>query len=288
MTVRRERLRELLDRFASGGLSREEVLRHLDRDPVEHLSFAVVDHHRALRLGHPEAIFCPGKSTAQVVSIARSLADRGEGFLATRADESTLDELERTFEGLEVSRTGRIAHLAAADLPRARVLGRVIVVSAGTADIPVAEEAAVTARAHGNPVEVRYDVGVAGLHRILQVRDELQEAAVVVVVAGMDGALPSVVGGLVATPVIAVPTSTGYGAAAGGFAALLTMLGSCAPGVTVVNIDNGFGAACAATRINQASLARDDARSSLDTESSGRAGGSGADGGSTRGGGEGG
>ena len=142
------------------------------------------------------------------------MAERGEGFLATRAAPEVLDALERSFPALEMSRPGRIAHLPAEDRIRPRVLGRVLVVSAGTADIPVAEEAAVTARAHGNPVDVRYDVGVAGLHRILEVRDELQEAAVVVVVAGMDGALPSVVGGLVGTPIVAVPTSTGYGARA--------------------------------------------------------------------------
>jgi hypothetical protein len=258
MTVRRERLRELLDGLARGEISREELLRVLDRDPVERLPFAVLDHHRSLRLGHPEAILCEGKSTEQVMEIARRMADRGEGFLATRAGHDVLDRLERAFPELEVSRPGRIAHLPAADGHRPRVLGTVLVVSAGTADIPVAEEAALTARAHGNPVELRYDVGVAGLHRILEVRDELQEAAVVIVVAGMDGALPSVVGGLVGTPVVAVPTSTGYGAAAGGVAALHAMLCSCAPGVCVVNIDNGYGAGCAATRINQSALARAD------------------------------
>jgi len=256
MTVRRERLRGLLDGFARGEISGEELLRVLDRDPVDHLPFAVVDHHRSLRLGHPEAIFCEGKSTEQVLEIARNMADRGEGFLATRADEAALDALRDGFPDLRISRPGRIAHLPAEDRAPPAVLGRVLVVSAGTADIPVAEEAAMTARAHGNPVDVRYDVGVAGLHRILEVRDELQEAAVVVVVAGMDGALPSVVGGLVGTPVVAVPTSTGYGASGGGVAALHAMLCSCAPGVCVVNIDNGYGAGCVATRINQAALAR--------------------------------
>jgi NCAIR mutase (PurE)-related protein len=256
MSVRRERLRALLEGFARGQISDEELLRLLDRDPVEHLPFAALDHHRALRLGHPEAIFCQGKSTEQVSEIARRMADRGEGFLATRADSPTLDLLEATYPDLELSRPGRVAHLPPATPVHPPVLGSVLVVSAGTADIPVAEEAVVTARAYGNPVHVRYDVGVAGLHRILELRDELQGAAVVIVVAGMDGALASVVGGLVGTPVVAVPTSVGYGASVGGVAALLAMLSSCAPGVSVVNVDNGYGAACAATRINQAALAR--------------------------------
>lgn len=256
MSVRRERLRALLDGFARGEVGREEVLTRLDRAPVDHLPFAVVDQHRALRLGHPEAILCEGKTTDEVLEIARAMAGGGEGFLATRADASALKALEAEFPDLQVSRRGRVAHLPPDEPADAEVLGTVLVVSAGTADIPVAEEAAVSARAQGNPVRTRYDVGVAGLHRILSVQDELREAAVVVVAAGMDGALPSVVGGLIATPVIAVPTSTGYGASLGGIAALLTMLSSCAPGVTVVNIDNGYGAACAATRINQCASPR--------------------------------
>jgi len=251
VSVRRERLRALLDGFARGELEREELVARLDSAPVDDLPFAVVDRHRSLRLGHPEAILCEGKTTAQVVEIARRMVGHGEGFLATRADAGTLDALQDEFPGIEASREGRIAHLAPDEPVEPRVLGDVLIVSAGTSDIPVAEEAAVSARAQGNPVETRYDVGVAGLHRILGVQEDLRRAAVVIVVAGMDGALPSVVGGLIATPVIAVPTSTGYGASLGGIAALLTMLSSCAPGVTVVNIDNGYGAACAATRINQ-------------------------------------
>jgi len=256
VSVRRERLRALLDGFARGELEREELVARLDRAPVDDLPFAVVDRHRSLRLGHPEAILCEGKTTAQVLEIARRMAGHGEGFLATRADAETLDALRDEFPEIDVSRAGGIAHLPSEDPVRPAVLGNVLIVSAGTSDIPVAEEAAVSARAQGNPVETRYDVGVAGLHRILGIQDELREAAVVIVVAGMDGALPSVVGGLIATPVIAVPTSTGYGASLGGIAALLTMLSSCAPGVTVVNIDNGYGAACAATRINQCAAGR--------------------------------
>lgn len=249
--MRRDRLRALLTACRDGELEVEELLRRLDRAPVEALGFARLDHHRALRLGDPEAVFCPGKEADEVVAICRSLAERGEGFLATRASETQLERLEAEFAGLEVSRRGRIAHLPGEERPDPRVLGDVLVVTAGTADLPVAREAEVTARAHGNPVRVLTDVGVAAVHRILEFQDELRSAAVVLVVAGMDAALVSVVGGLVAGPVIGVPTSVGYGVAEGGRAALLSSLASCAPGVTVVNVDNGYGAACAATRINQ-------------------------------------
>lgn len=249
--MRRERLERLLERLRRGEAQVPEVLDLLDREPLDILGFARLDHHRALRIGHPEAVFCEGKELDQLAAICRSLASRGEGFLATRASEEQLDALEREFPGLEVSRRGRIAHLPPAEPLRPRVLGEVMVVTAGTADLPVAEEAVITARAHGNPVRLCADAGVAGLHRILELRDELRAASVVIVVAGMDGALPSIVGGLVRRPVIAVPTSAGYGASLGGLAALLTMLTSCAPGVTVVNVDNGYGAGCAATRINQ-------------------------------------
>lgn len=249
--MRRERLARLLERLQRGEAGVLEVLARLDREPLDLLDFARLDHHRAMRIGHPEAVFCQGKELEQLMAICRSLASRGEGFLATRASPEQLDALEREFPGLEVSRRGRIAHLPPAEPLRPRVLGEVLVVTAGTADLPVAEEAVVTSRAHGNTVRLHADAGVAGLHRILDLQDELRAASVVIVVAGMDGALPSVVGGLIPKPVIAVPTSAGYGVSLGGLAALLTMLTSCAPGVTVVNVDNGYGAACAATRINQ-------------------------------------
>lgn len=252
--MRRERLRALLEGLARGDVGPEEILARLDRDPVERLGgFAALDHHRSLRLGHPEAVFCPGKDAEQLTAICHAMARRGDGFLATRASPEQLDRLESEFPEARVSRPGRIAHLRPDEPLEPAVLGRVLIVTAGTADLPVAEEARVTAEALGNPVELRADVGVAALHRVLEGVDELRSAAVTVVVAGMDGALPSVVGGLVASPVIAVPTSAGYGAALGGLAALATMLTSCAPGLTVVNVDNGYGAACAATRINQAS-----------------------------------
>lgn len=227
------------------------MLAELDGFPTEKLGFAELDHHRALRLGHPEAVLCEGKTTAQLLDICAGLAGRGEGFLATRATDPQLRALRSEFPGIEVSPTGRIAHLPAKEDTPPNVRGRVLILTAGTSDLPIAEEARVAARAYGNPVDVRLDVGVAGLHRILTLQDELRRAAVIIVAAGMDGALPSVVAGMVPTPVIALPTSRGYGAALRGFTPLLTMLTSCAPGLTVVNIDNGYGAACAATRINQ-------------------------------------
>jgi len=245
-----ERLRLLLAEVAGGRVSPAEAERALAWAPVEETSFASVDHHRALRQGFPEVIFGEGKTPEQVVAIAQRIAARGDGVLATRVAPEAAALLRAEIPGIEWNELGRVAWLAPEQpLPR-RARGTVLVVTAGTSDLPVAEEAAVTARAFGNPVERLTDVGVAGLHRLLAARDVLLGAAVIIVVAGMEGALPSVVGGLVACPVIAVPTSVGYGAAFGGLAALLGMLNSCSSGLTVVNIDNGFGAACAAARIN--------------------------------------
>lgn len=249
--VRRDRLTELLDRFRRGEIDEAEVMDRLDSAPTEALSCARLDTHRALRLGHPEAILCRGKTRDQVLEICRAMARRGDGFLATRATPAQLDAIEEALPEVRVSRRGRIAHLPPDVPPDPTVRGTVVIVTAGTADLPAAEEARITALAHGNPVELLPDLGVAGLQRILEARSALGRAAVLIVAAGMDGALPSVVAGLVPVPVIALPTSTGYGAALEGVAPLLTMLSSCAPGVTVVNIDNGYGAASAATRINQ-------------------------------------
>jgi len=250
----REVLRALLEDVSEGRLSIPEALGRLRSLPFEDLGFAKVDQHRALRAGGPEAIFCSGKSPGQVVAIARRLAAHHVNVLATRADAAAA------------------AAVAAAGLPNiyhadARLLivrpapteglGLIAVASAGTSDLPVAEEAALVAEALGNRVERAYDCGVAGLHRLLASYDTLAEANVIVAVAGMEGALPSVIGGLVDRPVIAVPTSVGYGASLGGLAALLAMLNSCAPGVSVVNIDNGYGAAHQASQINHlASKAR--------------------------------
>jgi len=258
--MRRDRLHRLLEEVAAGRLTPAGALDRLAWLPVEEVAegaqgdahaFARLDHHRATRQGLPEVVFCQGKTPAQVVEICRRLAARGEGFLATRADEAVRSALADAFPEARVSELARVVHLAPAEPPEIRTRGPVLVVSAGTSDLPVAEEAAWTAEAFGNPVERLYDVGVAGIHRVLRASDALGRAAVLIVVAGMEGALPSVVGGLVAAPVIAVPTSVGYGASFGGLAALLAMLNSCAAGVVVVNIDNGFGAAVAATRINR-------------------------------------
>ena len=217
---------------------------------IERLPFAQIDHLRPVTQGHQEVIFCLGKTPGQVVAIAERLERASGAFLATRAEPEHRAALLERFPRAEVNELGRTVHQAPTPEPEPTGRGTILVVTAGTSDLPVAEEAAVTARALRNRVERLTDVGVAGIHRLLTQTDALRSAAVVIVVAGMEGALPSVVGGLVKVPVIAVPTSVGYGASFGGLAALLAMLNSCASGVTVVNIDNGFGAAVAASRIN--------------------------------------
>jgi len=247
--VKREQLAALLAEVASGKKSPEDALEWLRHFPTEHLDFAQIDHHRALRQGQPEVVFCGGKTVDQVVAICRRLAASSGTFLGTRATPEQAEALAREFAGLEHNALGRTVYLPPSRPSAQAATGTVLVVCAGTSDLPVAEEAAVVASAFGHPVQRLTDVGVAGLHRILGATDQLAQAAVVIVVAGMEGALPSVVGGLVRAPVIAVPTSVGYGASFGGVAALLGMLNSCAAGVTVVNIDNGFGAAVAASRI---------------------------------------
>jgi NCAIR mutase (PurE)-related protein len=246
--VKRERVLALLRQVADGQVDAGDALRQLSLLDTEHLPFATIDHHRALRQGYPEVIFADGKTVDQVVSIASALAERGDGFLATRVSAAMHEPLRRCFPDVELNELGRTAYLPP-HTPAPAGQGTILVVTAGTSDLPVAEEAAVTAHALGNRVARLTDVGVAGIHRLLSRGEVLSEAAVVIVVAGMEGALASVVGGLVAVPVIAVPTSVGYGASFGGVAALLAMLNSCASGVTVVNIDNGFGAAYAASRI---------------------------------------
>jgi NCAIR mutase (PurE)-related protein len=249
--MRRDRVREVLAGVADGSLSIDAALDALSFQPVEELPFASIDHHRALRQGFPEVIFGAGKTADQIEAIAAGLAARGDGFLATRLDAPATERLRARFPGVELNNLARTAYLPGTERP-APGKGTVLVVTAGTSDLPVAEEAAVTLRAMGDCVDRLTDVGVAGIHRVLGQRERLVGAAVVIVVAGMDGALASVIGGLVRKPVIAVPTSVGYGAAFGGLAPLLTMLNSCAAGVAVVNIDNGFGAAMAASRITHA------------------------------------
>lgn len=243
-----ERTQALLDRVASGEIDSHEALRQLSLPNLEPLSFATVDHSRALRQGFPEVVFAAGKTTEQLLAIAERLNVDGEGFLVTRVQPEMWKPLSARFVGVELNELGRVAYLPPVS-PMASDRGTVLVITAGTSDLPVAEEAAVCARAFGAKVQRLTDVGVAGIHRLLSCGEQLQTASVIIVVAGMEGALPSVVGGLVAVPVIAVPTSVGYGASFGGLAALLSMLNSCAAGVTVVNIDNGFGAAYAASRI---------------------------------------
>ncbi|MBI3567117.1 MAG: nickel pincer cofactor biosynthesis protein LarB [Gemmatimonadetes bacterium] len=252
--MRRERVRTLLDDVAHGRATVEQALAHLDREPVEALPFAHIDHHRALRHGFPEVVFGEGKTVQQTVAICERIAAHGDGFLVTRTSEAQRDALGAAFPKAEANVLARTVLLRGASpapaSPDAHTRrGTVLVVTAGTGDLPVAEEAAVTLDALGARCARLTDVGVAGIHRLLSQHDALSGAAVVIVVAGMDGALPSVVGGLVRVPVIAVPTSIGYGASFSGLAALLTMLNSCAAGVTVCNIDNGFGAAMAAARI---------------------------------------
>ena len=249
MTDDRDRVRNLLAQVADGTVSPENAMRHLAQGPFESLDYATIDHHRALRQGFPEVIFGGGKTSGQIVGIAERIVERHGACLATRLSDEALAALTARFPDVEVNALGRTAFLRGPE-PAPVGRGTILIVTAGTSDLPVAEEAAVTADALGNRIARLTDVGVAGLHRLLARKDELFAASVVIVIAGMDGALASVVGGLVRAPVIAVPTSVGYGAAFGGIAPLLAMLNSCASGVTVVNIDNGFGAAMAASRIN--------------------------------------
>ncbi len=245
-----EKLRHLLKQVQSEDVSVEEALDRLRDLPFEDLGFARVDHHRALRRGIPEAVFCQGKTPQQIAVIVERLAARHSIVLATRADQEAFEAVKAIAPEASYYPLGRI--IIVGGLPAVSPdVPFVLVVAAGTSDLPVAEEAALTVQVCGSRVEQLTDVGVAGLHRLLDARALLQEANVVVVVAGMEGALASVVGGLVARPVIAVPTSVGYGASFGGVAALLAMLNSCAPGVTVVNIDNGYGAGYSAHLINQ-------------------------------------
>jgi NCAIR mutase (PurE)-related protein len=257
-------LTKLLESVRSGELAPSSALQRLKHLPFEDLDFAKVDHHRALRQGYAEVIFGKGKTPEQVAEIVRSmLRHHGrQNILITRADAEIFAAVRRMHFGRTGKRPGRKSHDGARFHPLSGVItversseivgkGTIFIVSAGTSDIPVAEEALLTTQMMGNRVEHLYDVGVAGIHRLLEHREKLTTARVVICIAGMEGALPSVVGGLVGVPVIAVPTSTGYGASFGGLAALLGMLNSCASNVTVVNIDNGFGAACVASCINR-------------------------------------
>jgi NCAIR mutase (PurE)-related protein len=243
------RLRELLKSVASGSASVDEAVARLKRLPFEDISYAHVDHHRFLRKGFPEVIFGEGKTGEQILGIAKAMVEQGDTVMVTRLSPEKASLMKAQYPDATYYREARVL-VHALQPVRSASKGLILVIAAGTSDIPVAEEAAVTSRTMGHSVETLYDVGVSGIHRLLN-RDELwAEASVFIVVAGMEGALPSVVGGLVDKPVIAVPTSVGYGASFGGITALLGMLNSCASNVTVVNIDNGFGAGYVAALIN--------------------------------------
>lgn len=245
-----EHLKTMLNSVSNGVLSVDLALQQLRKLPFQDIGCAQVDHHRQLRQGMPEMIFGEGKTVEQVAAITTAMSDRGSNVLVTRLDRLKAAEILALFPESKYHADARCLTLEQQP-PEQLGKGTILVVSAGTSDIPVAAEAMVTARFLGNHVENVYDVGVAGIHRLLARSEQLNSASVIIVVAGMEGALPSVIGGLVNKPVIAVPTSVGYGASFGGIAALLGMLNSCASGVTVVNIDNGFGAACAANLINR-------------------------------------
>jgi len=233
-------LKRIMQQVRSGKVSADQAIARLRTLPFEDLGFAKLDHHRAIRTGFPEVVYCEGKTTGQVIAIITRLAQAHGTVLATRVAPEVHQAIVRAFPKAHHYPAARVTLVGKPIAKRGRSFA--LVITAGTADQPVAEEAAVTAEAFGVKVERLYDVGVAGIHRLLGHRDKLFKAKVIVVVAGMEGALPSVVGGLVKAPVIAVPTSVGYGASFQGLAALLTMLNSCATGVAVVNIDNGFGA----------------------------------------------
>jgi NCAIR mutase (PurE)-related protein len=244
-----EAMRTLLEQVAAGAMAPDAAVHRLKRLDVEDLGFARLDHHRALRKGFPEVIYAPGKTPAQVAAIAERIAATGQTVLATRCEPAHHEAVAAQLPDAVYHSVSRCIVIERDRPPAAD--GRIVVATGGTSDIPVAEEAALTAGLTGSDVDRLWDVGVAGIHRLLANHDRLLDATVVVAVAGMEGALPSVIGGLVACPVIAVPTSVGYGAAFGGLAALLGMLNSCAPGVCVVNIDNGFGAGYVAGMINR-------------------------------------
>jgi NCAIR mutase (PurE)-related protein len=250
--MNRHQLRALLDQVQSGSTTpeaaHEQLLQFLRQSPFEDLGFARVDHHRLIRQGFPEVVFGQGKSPEQIAAIARTLVGAGQNVLVTRTTAEAHRAVAVSLPDARFHELARCITLEVNAAPPGR--GTIAIAAAGTADLPVAEEAAVTAEIMGNPVDRIFDVGVAGLHRLLREHARISAARVIIVVAGMEGALPSVVAGLVDVPVVAVPTSVGYGASFGGVTALLAMLNSCAIGVSVVNIDNGFGAAAIASAIN--------------------------------------
>jgi NCAIR mutase (PurE)-related protein len=246
-------LARLLTSVQAGDTTITDALETLKHFPAEPLAEACVDHQRSIRTGIPEVIYGESKTAEQITAIGQAMLQQTNPLIATRIDEVKADKVRQVLPELIYHQQARMLTGRTTELAEDQVRGTVLVICAGTSDIPVAEEARVTAQALGHPVAKLYDAGVAGLHRLLSQKELFSTASVIIVAAGMEGALPSVVGGLVACPVIGVPTSVGYGAGIGGFAALLGMLNSCSPGVAVVNIDNGFGAGCMAAAINRAS-----------------------------------
>lgn len=253
--MQKDNLKHILEQVKAGKKSVSRAIEELCFLPYEKIPYARVDHHRSLRTGIPEAIFCEGKNIDQVISIARNILKRGGDLLATRVDNVAFDALKTIDERIAYHPLARMATLI--QRPNPETKGSIMIITAGTADIPIAEEAKTTCNALGSRVETLYDVGVAGIHRLLDEGHRLFHARVICVVAGMEGALASIVGGITDRPIIAVPTSIGYGANFQGIAALLTMINSCSPGIAVVNIDNGFGAGCIAHKINIIGEAKD-------------------------------
>ncbi len=244
-----QEIRKLMEGVAERKLNIGEAIKKMKFLPFEDIGFAKIDHHRALRKGFPEVVFCQGKTKEQVVSIVKNIARNNNIVLATRATEEMFNDVKKQIKNAQYNKISKTIIINNNKINQKK--DKILVASAGTSDMPIAEEAAVVAEAMGNKVERLYDVGVAGLHRLLSSKDKIEDANVLIVVAGMDGVLPSVVSGIFNKPIIAVPTSVGYGASFNGIAPLLTMLNSCSPGVVVVNIDNGFGAGYFASMINR-------------------------------------
>lgn len=249
--MNQDSIEKLLTGVQHGDCSVKQALHKLRHMPGQFIKDACIDHHRSLRTGIPEVIYGASKSSEQIINIAQTFLEQDSLFLATRIDSEKAKLVQKALPEITYHKQARMLCCNVQEPDPARVRGRIVILCAGTSDIPVAEEAKVTAEALGNPVASHYDAGVAGLHRLFQRQEIINSAAVIIVVAGMEGALPSVVSGICSCPVVAVPTSVGYGASFGGIAALLGMLNSCAPGLAVVNIDNGFGAACHASAINR-------------------------------------
>lgn len=242
-------MKKVLEDYKNGKISLSDVLEKIKTLPYEDLDFAKVDTHRIVRKGYPETVFCPGKTVDQIKKIVETMVNRNHNILLTKAEKKVFNSIRKSFPDAEYNKVAKTIVIRKDRIKKSK--GKILIITAGTSDIPIAEEAFVTAEIMGNKVEKVFDVGVAGVHRLFDIKDKIFNANVIIVVAGMEGALASIVGGLTSKPVIAVPTSVGYGASFKGIAPLLTMMNSCAEGVVVVNIDNGFGAAYFASLINR-------------------------------------